>query len=142
MGIFYEMSEVVNRTSKMLPCRFDGQDMELQPNYDEKGVRLKDVHNMIPTIAVPYAKSQNVLMGSEDPLNPSDYTELIGAIAKKGNRQKDDISFLEQSGAPTRVKLEDYLDDPTLTIQVGGRRVKASEARPSGATTPFEVRAS
>ena len=129
MGVFYEQSEVVNRTSKVLHVRFDGQDIELQPNYDAEGKLLVDVRNMIPTITIPYAKSQNVLMGSEAAMDPTDYEVLIGVKAKSGAKQKDDISFCEQSSEPTRVRLEDYLDDPTLKIQVGGRRLKRGEAR-------------
>lgn len=140
MGVFFEQIEIVNRTSKRLNVRYDGQDIELLPNYDESGKRLPDVHNVIPTITVPYAKSQNVQMGSEDPLDPSEYVVLVGVKAKPGQKQKDDISFLEQSNELTRVRLEDYLDDPSVKIQVGGRRVRASEARPEKPITPFEVR--
>jgi len=131
MGVFYEQSEVINRTSGVLHVRYDGQDIELQPNYDAEGKPLPDVQNMIPAIAVPYAKSQNVLMGSESALDPTDYEVLVGVVAKKGSKQKDDIGFCEQSSEPTRVKLEDYLDDPTLKIQVGGRRLRKGEARES-----------
>ena len=129
MGVFYEQSEVINRTSERRGVRFDGQDIELLPNYDKEGNLLPDVHNTIPTITVPYAKSQNVQMGSEDPLDPTDYVVLVGVVAKPGQSQKDDISFCEQTNEPTRVKLEDYLDDPTLKIKVGGRRVRNAEAR-------------
>ena len=130
MGVFYEQTEVINRTSKVLHVRFDGQDIELQPNYDAKGNLLPDVRNMIPTITVPYAKSQNVLMGSEAAMDPTDYEVLVGVkAAKPGAKQKDDITFCEQSNEPTRVRLEEYLDDPTLKIQVGGRRLRRGEAR-------------
>lgn len=138
MGIFHEQIEVINRTSQKLSVRYDGQDIELEPNYDTKGTRLKDVHNMLPVVAVPYAKSQNVLMGSEDPLDPSDWVTLVGVKAKSGEKQKDDISFQEQSTELTRVKLDEYLDDPNVKITVGGRRVRLSEARPERDTMPFE----
>lgn len=129
MGVFYEMTEVINRTSKKLNVRFDGQDIELQPNYDETGKLLKDVHNLIPSITIPLAKSQNVRMGSEAPYDPTDYEVLVGVKAKAGQKQKDDITYCEQSDCPTRVPLEDYLDDPTLSIKVGGRRLRKGEAR-------------
>lgn len=141
MGIFYEQTEVVNRTSRVLAVRFDGQDTELQPNYTAEGKLIPEVHNLIPTITVPYAKSQNVLMGSEDPLDPTDYEVLIGVLTKPGQKQRDDISFCEQSSEMTRVKLEDYLDDPSLKIELAGRRVRPAEARSNKDTTPFEVRA-
>lgn len=140
MGVFYEQAEVINRTSRVLHCRFDGQDMELQPNYTPEGERIADVHNMLPVIAIPYAKSQNVRMGSEDPLDPSEYEVLVGVVAKKGAKQKDDLSFLEQSDELTRVRLEDYLDDPSATIRVAGRRVSRAEARPERDVAPFDVR--
>lgn len=130
MGIFYEQTEIVNRTSKKLNVRFDGQDMVLLPNYDAEGNLLPDVHNLIPAVAVGQAKSQNVRMGSEAPFDPTDYDVLVGVkVSKPGAKQKDDLSFLEQSDAPTRVRLEDYLDDPTLTIKVGGRQLRRGEAR-------------
>lgn len=142
MGVFFEQATVCNRTSRVLHVRYDGQDFELQPNYTAEGKRIPDVHNVIPAITVPYAKSQNVLMGSEDPHDPSGYEVLVGVIAAKGAKQKDDISFCEQSNEPTRVKLADYLDDPTAKIQVSGRAVRPSEARPEREVQPFNVRAS
>lgn len=140
MGVFFEMCEVVNRTSKPLNARFDGQDMTLEPNYDSDGKLLLDVHNMLPTVAVQYAKNQNVLMGSEDPTEPSNYEVLVGIKVKKGQTQKDDISYCEQSEEPTPVKLDEYLDDPNLRIQKSGRKVRAGDARPNRDTTPFEPR--
>ena len=143
MGIFHEQVELVNRTSKVLHLRFDGQDVELQPNYDVDGALLPDVHNMVPTITAPYAKSQNVLMGSEDPFDPSEYIVLVGVKVKKGQKQKDDISYCEQSNELTRVKLADYLgDDPTIKeIKVGRMpRARRGEAAPLGDKTPFDLR--
>lgn len=138
MGVFQTLIEVINRTSKPLNVRFDGQDMTLRPNYDEAGNLLPDVHNMVPDITVPYAKSQNVRMGSEDPVDPTDYVVLVGVKAKAGQPQKDDIDFLEQSDALTRVKLEDYLDDPSVKVVVAGKRNQA-RARRSEADVPATV---
>ena len=139
MGIFYEQVEIINRTSGKLAVRFDGQEIELKPNYTAEGKPLKDVHNMIPTIVVPYARSQCVLMGSEDPLDPSLWESLVGV---KGNK-KHNTSFLEQSGVLSRVDLDAYLDDPNAKVVVAGRRVRMSEARPAReGQTPFEPRMS
>lgn len=142
MGVFYEQTEVVNRTSKKLSVRFDGQDIELEPNYTEAGELIPDVHNLLPSCTVPYAKSQNVLMGSEDPLDPSDYQVLIGKVAnrKKGEKQVDDLSWCEQSAELTRVKLDEYLDDPSISITVGGRRVRNSDAKQGFVKPPFDLR--
>lgn len=134
MGIFYEQTEIINRTSKRLQVRFDGQDIELKPNYTEDGKRLSDVHNMIPTIVVPYARAQCVLMGSEDALDPSLWVSLVGI---KG---KHDTKFLEQSSNPTRVDLAEYLDDPSVKIELGGSRRRASMARTEKeGQMPFEA---
>lgn len=145
MGVFQEMTTVVNRTSKPLNVRFDGQDFLLQPNYTAEGERIKGVVNQIPSQTVAYAKSQNVLMGSEDPFDPSEYAVLIGVVAKAGQKQKDEISFCEQSNEPTRVKLSEYLgDDPTIKeIKLGGRQTPAARrGETTGPTTPFEIRQS
>lgn len=132
MGYFFEQCEVINRTSKVLSCRFDGQDIELLPNYTPDGKRIEDVHNILPAIAAPYARSQNVRMGSEDPLDPTSYEVLVGVLAKKGAKQRDDITFLEQDETVlTRVKLEDLLDgDPSVKeIRVAGKRNQARAKR-------------
>ena len=114
--------------------------MTLEPNYDENGNELEGVHNMLPTVAVQYAKNQNILMGSEDPTEPSVFEVLVGVKAKAGQKQRDDISYCEQSDAPTQVNLAEYLQDPKLQIMKSGRKFKASEARPIRGTTPFEPR--
>jgi hypothetical protein len=116
MGIFQDTVELINRTSKPLNVRFDGQDMVLQPNYSATGERLKGVKNMVPKIVVPFAKNQNVLMGSEDAIDPSDFKFLV---AVKGSKDSD--SYQEQSGAPARVSLESMLDDPNSTIMLRGK---------------------
>ena len=122
MGVFQTLDEVVNRTSGPLDVRFDGQNTVLQPNYDAKGNRLEGVRNLIPDITVEYAKIQNTLMGSESAQDPSDFQVLVGRVAKPGQKQKDDISFLEQSEAPTRVRLEEYLNDDNLKVISSGRK--------------------
>lgn len=141
MGVFYEQTEVYNRTSKPLNARFDGQDVVLEPNYTAEGALIADVHNLLPTIAVQYAKNQNILMGSEHPTDPSDFEVLVGIKAKKGAKQKDDISYCEQSDEPTPVRLSEYLDDPTLTISKGGRqKTRRGDAQAPRDVAPFEVR--
>lgn len=143
MGLFHEQVEVINRTSKRLNVRFDGQDIELDPNYTAEGKLIPDVRNYIPTVTVDYAKSQNVLMGSEDAQDPSSYDVLVGVKAKKGEKQRDEIGYLEQDETVlTRVRLEELLDDPNAKIIISGRKVKMSDARPKGNTAPFEPKVS
>ncbi len=139
MGIFYEQVEMINRTSGPLPVRFDGQDLVLKANYTSEGKFIGTVHNMVPTVVVPYARAQCVLMGSEDPLDPSLWESLVGV---KGNK-KHDTSYKEQSDVLSRVDLEQYLDDPNAKIVVAGRRVRLTEARPvRDDQMPFEPRMS
>jgi len=146
MGIFQEMIEMVNRTSRPLNIRFDGQDMELAPNYTAKGERIEGVTNMVPKIVLPYALNQNVVMGSEDAIDPSDFKSLIGVVynpAKEKGRKHSwhDCSFLEQSDKLTRTPLEDVLQDPNATIQVRGKVIpRASDAAINTQTTPFDPR--
>lgn len=85
MGIFHAQATIINRTPIELNVRFDGQDMVIGLG-----------ETAIPTIAVPYAKNQNPIMGSGDPLNPSlsGARYLIGVKAKKGERQHDPIEPL------------------------------------------------
>jgi hypothetical protein len=115
--------------------------MILEPNYDSNGNLLPDVHNLIPTVAVMYAQNQNILMGSEHPTDPSDFEVLVGRKAKKGEKQRDDISYCEQSEELTPVKLDEYLDDPKMKVSIGGRqKVRRGDAASPRETAPFEMR--
>jgi hypothetical protein len=135
MGIFHEQVEVVNRTSKVLAVRFDGQDMEIEPNYDEQGNRLEGVVNFIPKVAMSYARAQNPIMGSESVTDPSAFDCLLGFIPKKGEKFHPsymvtdffDVTAdaLEKgTDALTRVPLSEVLeDDPQVKdVKVRGRR--------------------
>lgn len=130
MGIFYEMVEVINRTSKPLTGRFDGQDITLLPNYEVGGGEMINRGaNMVPRVAVGHLKHQNPLMNSEDPLNPRAYTSLIGWVAsvRKGEKQTDDLSYLEQDEtALTRVNREEFEDDRMIRTKVRGRKKHSS----------------
>lgn len=77
LGHFRDSVTLVNRTSRPLNCRYDGEDIVLPPG-EIPG---------FPKIAVPYAKKQNPLMGSKHPSNPTKYICLVGV---KGT--KDDVS--------------------------------------------------
>jgi len=145
MGIFHEMSEFVNRTSKPLEVIYDGQRTSLPANYTPEGVVIEDVHTMLPTIIIPYALNQNVKMGSEDAVDPSDFVSLVGIVRPKNKKGKDhswyDCSFCEQTDRLTRVPLEDVLEDPNATIQVRGKAIpRAIDSGLAGVTTPFDPR--
>jgi len=143
MGIFYEQVEIVNRTSKPLTVRFDGQDMTIPPNYADGGERIKGIHTMVPRDVIPYALNQNVLMGSEQAETPSHFDSLVGFIEPKTKKTRwyHDISYKEQNNEElTRVPLREFLeDDPQVKdIKVRGRKLDASVTMPSGGA--FDVR--
>lgn len=123
MGIFHQMVEVINRSSKPLTGRFDGQEITILPNYNAKGELLEDVQNMVPRLVVQHLKSQNVVMDTEDPLNPLSFQSLIGMVAPRGHKQKDEIDYLEQDeNAVTRVNRKEFEDDKMIKTKVRGRK--------------------
>lgn len=144
-GVFQELVEVVNRTSEQLEIVFDGQRIFVEPNYDADGNRLEDVRNMVPVIVIPYALNQNVIMGSEDAIDPSDFRSKIGVVFNKKKDRKEhtwhDCSFVKPDPSKlTRVPLEDVLDDPTAKIVIRGKVApKAVDAGLPGVTTPFDM---
>lgn len=128
---YADMVEVVNRTSKVLTARWDGIEFTIEPNYNKDGKLISDVHNMIPRIVVDYAKNQNPLMGSEDSMDPSSFETLIAVRAKKGQKQRDDFSFLEQNEKLTRVPLDDYIGPNDKVISGRGKFRNAEAAVPN-----------
>lgn len=64
---------VVNRTERVVKYMFDGQIHDLQPG-----------ENAIPEQEVRYAREQNVLMGSRDPLRPYNFISLVAVKGRKG----------------------------------------------------------
>lgn len=68
LGNFKDSVTLVNRTSRVLGCRYDGEDIKLKPG-DNPG---------FPSIAVPYAKRQNVLMGSRHPTSAAKFISMVG----------------------------------------------------------------
>lgn len=82
LGVYKESITLVNRTSRELNVRYDGEDITLQPGENPG----------FPQVAVPYAKRQNPLMGSKHPVNPTRYISLVGVKAKPGEKQQDDIT--------------------------------------------------
>jgi hypothetical protein len=77
LGVFRDSVTLVNRTSRPLNCRYDGEDITVQPGENPG----------FPRVAVPYAKKQNPLMGSKHPVDPRKYISLVGV---KGT--KDDVT--------------------------------------------------
>lgn len=136
MGFMISDTEYINRDTIPRTITYDGQRITVQPNYDEDGNFLNDVHNMAPRILVPYALNQNVIMGSEDAIDPSGFESyVVPKIYKRKKGQptgelRYDISFRPSkvNDAKTRVDLSTYLDDPSLKVLDGRGKFRASEA--------------
>ncbi len=78
MGIlstFRNSVNLINRTSRPLNVRFDGEDIVLQPGENPG----------FPRDAVAYAKKQNALMGSQHPNDPRKFVCLVGVKDTKDN---------------------------------------------------------
>lgn len=144
MGVFQELVEVVNRTSKPLAIMFDGQRKVLEPNYDAAGKRIERVRNMVPSQVLPYALNQTIIMGSEDIRNPGNFQSLVGVPSEK-KRSWRDCSYHEQSDELTRVPMAAVIeDDPTIKgYKVRGKKQHSTFDQTEGLTgvaTPFEPR--
>lgn len=72
---------VVNRTEAPIEYVFNGVQCVLEPG-----------ENHIRACEVEKAKTQNIVMGTEDPGNPSNFISLVGIKAKDPKKQRDDIS--------------------------------------------------
>jgi hypothetical protein len=57
LGTFRESVTIINRTSKPLNVRYDGEDITLQPGENHG----------FPKVAVPFAKKQNAIKGTLPP---------------------------------------------------------------------------
>lgn len=79
LGVFKDSVTIVNRTSRDLNVRYDGEDIILKPGENPG----------FPMVAVPYAKRQNPLMGSKHPTSATKFIALVGV---KGT--KDDITSI------------------------------------------------
>jgi len=140
MGFLIADTEYVNRDTVRRTITYDGQRITVEPNYNEQGEFLKNVHNMAPRVLVPYALNQNVIMGSEDAIDPSGFESYVVPKIFKRKHGKNteelryDISFKPSkvNKATTRVDLETYLDNPSLKVVEGRGKFRASEAGVGG----------
>lgn len=112
MSLMPELVTLVNRTSRVLTAKFDGNDYRLQPG-----------ENLVPKVIVPYAKDQNIQMGSEDEINPTEFVSLVGVPGK------DDCSPLEQNDdEPSRVQLSKIVGENVKIVKRGKKARTAFEA--------------
>jgi hypothetical protein len=150
MAVFFDMVEVVNRTSQPLEIRYDGQRHELAPNYTEDGELIEGVRNLIPRIVVPYALNQCVLMGSEDFLNPSRFESLIGVIDGKDTKRRSwhNTEFLPQSEVRkevTRVPQAALMEEDGSIKEIKTRTFRRDDSVArlgEDVPTPFDLRQS
>ena len=74
---------IVNRTQHELSYVKDGRQFTLEPG-----------ENWVNSDHVRFAKGQNPVLGSKDPQNLS-FESLVGVKAAKGEKQRDDISLID-----------------------------------------------
>lgn len=79
MGVFHNLTTIINRAPVKLRVTFDGQQTEVPVGESQ-----------IPSIVVPYAKNQNPVRGTADMDNPNiaGAQYLISVKGKKGDPQK------------------------------------------------------
>ena len=143
MGYLVADTEFINRDCIRRTVTYDGQRITLEPNYDEKGTLVKGVVNKLPKLFIPFALNQNVVMGSEDAIDPSGFESYVVPKIFRRKHGKNtaelryDISFRPSKGnkATTRVDLETYLDNPSLKVVEGRGKFRASEAGVSAGST-------
>ena len=102
MGIlanYRDSVTLVNRTSRVLNVRYDGEDMKLKPGKNPN----------FPVIAVPFAKNQNPLMGSRHPNSPGKFIALVGVEGTK-----DDVTTIPDA----------VLEEADLELEVIDRKGK------------------
>lgn len=96
---------LVNRSTQWLEGTFDGQIIKMAPGYVDDGagniVRAVDGHGapvvtLLPSHVAALVKSQNPIMGTQDPNSPAPEEYLVGVQEWSTGRQ-DDISPAEQS---------------------------------------------
>lgn len=135
MGIFFEQAIVVNRAPVPLTVRFDGQETVIPPG-----------ESPLPVVSINYAKNQNPIMGSADPLNPS----LSGARYLIGVKGKDDCTPLSKEDwtahceAACRMDIAELYDDVLLKgehveVRGKGRKVQARGRQDRGVAVSGSV---
>lgn len=119
LGHFRDSVTLVNRTvgggeyERDLVVRFDGEDILLKPG-DNPG---------FPKVAVPYAKKQNPLMGSQDSINPNRYISLVGVKGEKDSEPIDPKAMAHAAGKLERMDREgDFGGEPMRKVALLRKR--------------------
>lgn len=124
MNIFPEMVTVINRAPVPITVRFDGEEKMLQPG-----------ENIVPRVVVPYAKSQNPVMGSEDFFDPTGYKFLVSVKGRKKDPQEmlTKEEWEDHLSQPQRLNRQQVIDergDPRAREVLRGRKKQSAfEAR-------------
>ena len=123
MGIFYDQVTIINLAPIPLNVTFDGQTMRVPPG-----------ESSVPKVVVPYAKNQNVIMGSADADNPniSGALYLISVKGSKKDRQEPltKEEWAAHQDAPSRINTEQFFEDrlvpgERVVTRGKGRKVQA-----------------
>lgn len=128
MGIFQDNVVLINRAPAALSVMFDGQEMTLAPG-----------ENILPRVAVPYAKNQNPIKGSGDLNNP----HMSGAQYLVGVKDtKDNCDLLTPSEWAAHQKRPSRYDEEAIFEERYSADPKArmivSGGRPTMAKSLFE----
>ena len=129
MGIFYDQVTIINLAPIPLNVTFDGQTMRVPPGESQ-----------IPKVVVPYAKNQNVIMGSADADNPniSGALYLISVKGSKRDRQEPltKEEWAAHQDAPSRINTEQFFED---RLAPGERVVTRGKGRKVQARSLFDA---
>lgn len=82
LSIYQDSVTLINRTSRVLVGRYDGEDIRITPGKNPG----------FPKVAVQYMKNQNILKGSKHPSDPRKFICLIGVEGTK-----DDVTPIPDS---------------------------------------------
>lgn len=151
-GQYGNLVVCVNRSTKPLEGTFDGQIVQIPPGYVDDGtgkiVRAVDGHGapvvtLLPANVAAIVKSQNPIMGTQDPLSPRPDDYLVG-VEKWPGGSKDDLSHVEQSDAIEIIDRDAIADesrsrDSEVVRAKGRRKTRASVAVPAKTLVKTDV---
>lgn len=109
LGVFAGSVTLINRTTRNLGVRYDGEDIVIKPGENPG----------FPKEAVPFARKQNPLMGSRHPVDPRRYTSLVGV-----KDTKDDCSPIPEAVIRTGEATLELVDRSGKVHGIKGRKVK------------------
>lgn len=124
MHVFPEIVTLINRAPVPLTVRFDGEEKTLYPG-----------ENQVPRIVVPYAKSQNPIMGSEDFQDPTGYKYLVALKGSKKDPQEPltEEEWADHLASPQRLNRQQIIDErgdsKSREVVRGKKKQSAFEAR-------------